>query len=106
MLFSRLTEPFVDFIRYMPAPVFGALLVAILGTQEAPKIAIIFIGTFFQMVLVVANTTRQIDPALLEAAQTLGADNRRLLTRVDRARRRCRASTSTCASCSAGRGPT
>ena len=82
MLFSRLTEPFVDFIRYMPAPAFGTLLVAILGTQEAPKVAMIFVGTFFQMVLVLANTTRQMDPALLEAAQTLGADNRRLLTRV------------------------
>jgi NitT/TauT family transport system permease protein len=82
MLFSRLTEPFVDFIRYMPAPAFGTLLVAILGTQEAPKVAVIFVGTFFQMVLVLANTTRQTDPALLEAAQTLGAGNRRLLTRV------------------------
>jgi NitT/TauT family transport system permease protein len=82
MLFARLTEPFVDFIRYMPAPAFGTLLVAILGTQEAPKVAVIFVGTFFQMVLVLANTTRQTDPALLEAAQTLGAGNRRLLTRV------------------------
>ena len=82
MLVSRLTEPFVDFIRYMPAPAFGTLLVAVLGTQEAPKVAVIFVGTFFQMVLVLANTTRQMDPALLEAAQTLGADNRRLLTRV------------------------
>jgi NitT/TauT family transport system permease protein len=82
MLFARLTEPFVDFIRYMPAPAFGTLLVAILGTQEAPKVAVIFVGTFFQMVLVLANTTRQMDPGLLEAAQTLGADNRRLLTRV------------------------
>lgn len=82
MLFSRLTEPFVDFIRYMPAPAFGTLLVAILGTQQAPKVAVIFVGTFFQMVLVLANTTRQMDPALLEAAQTLGAGNRRLLSRV------------------------
>jgi NitT/TauT family transport system permease protein len=81
-LFSRLTEPFVDFIRYMPAPAFGTLLVAVLGTQEAPKVAVIFVGTFFQMVLVLANTTRQMDHGLLEAAQTLGANNRRLLTRV------------------------
>jgi len=82
MLFARLTEPFVDFIRYMPAPAFGTLLVAILGTQAAPKVAVIFVGTFFQMVLVLANTTRQMDRGLLEAAQTLGADNRKLLTHV------------------------
>ena len=80
--FSRITEPFVDFIRYMPAPAFGVLAVAFLGIEDAPKVAIIFIGTFFQMVLVVANTTRLLDGALLEAAQTLGADRRRLLTRV------------------------
>lgn len=80
--FSRLVEPFIDFIRYMPAPAFGALMVAIFGIYDAPKVAIIFIGTFFQMVLVIANTTRRLDVSLLEAAQTLGANDRQLLTRV------------------------
>jgi NitT/TauT family transport system permease protein len=80
--FSRLIEPFVEFFRYLPAPAFGALAVAILGIHHAPKIAIIFIGTFFQQVLLVSNTTRKLDPALLEAAQTLGANNKALLFRV------------------------
>jgi len=81
-LFSKLTEPFIDFIRYMPAPAFGVLCVAALGLYDGPKIAIIWIGTFFQMVLVVANTTRQFDESLLEAAQTLGATKRALLMKV------------------------
>jgi NitT/TauT family transport system permease protein len=81
-LFSRLFEPFVDFIRYMPAPVFGALAVTILGLADEPKIAIIFVGTFFQMVLVVANTTRSVDPALLHAAQTLGTSRSGLVRHV------------------------
>lgn len=81
-LFSRLIEPFVDFVRYMPAPVFGALAVAVVGLQDAPKITIIFIGTFFQMVLVIANTTQLVEKSLLQAAQTLGASNRQLLTHV------------------------
>jgi NitT/TauT family transport system permease protein len=80
--FSRLFEPFVDFIRYMPAPVFGALAVAIFGLGDEPKVTIIFIGTFFQMVLIVANTTRLVDTSLLEAAQTLGAKPHQLVTRV------------------------
>lgn len=80
--FSRLFEPFIEFFRYLPAPAFGALAVAILGIHHAPKIAIIFIGTFFQQVLVVANTTRKLDPALLEAAQTLGAKNKSLMFKV------------------------
>jgi len=79
---SKLTEPFVEFFRYLPAPAFGALAVAILGIYAAPKIAIIFIGTFFQQVLVVANTTRKLDPSLLEAALTLGAKRISLLFRV------------------------
>jgi NitT/TauT family transport system permease protein len=81
-LFSRLIEPFVDFVRYMPAPVFGALAVAVLGLGDEPKITIIFIGTFFQAVLVVANTTRSVDLSLIQAAQTLGANHRQLLLRV------------------------
>ena len=79
---ARLIEPFVDFVRYMPAPVFGALAVAVLGLGDEPKITIIFIGTFFQMVLIVSNTTRAVDTALIQAAQTLGANNRQLLWNV------------------------
>ena len=79
---ARLVEPPIDFIRYMPAPVFGALMVAVFGLADAPKVAIIFIGTFFQMVLIVANTTRRLDRSLLEAAQTLGASRRQLVRHV------------------------
>lgn len=79
---SRLYEPFIEFFRYLPAPAFGALAVAILGIHDGPKIAIIFIGTFFQQVLVVANTTRKLDVALLEAALTLGAKRLQPLFRV------------------------
>lgn len=79
---SRLFEPATDFVRYMPAPAFGALAVAVLGIYDAPKIAIIVIGTFFQQVLVIANTVRRHDPGLIEAAQTLGAKRRQLLFRV------------------------
>lgn len=79
---ARITEPLVDFVRYMPAPAFGALMVAIFGIYQQPKIAIIFIGTFFQQVLVIANTVRKVDPGLIEAAQTLGAKKRNLVWHV------------------------
>jgi NitT/TauT family transport system permease protein len=80
--FARLQEPFIEFFRYLPAPAFGALCVAILGIDDGPKIAIIVIGTFFQQVLVIGNTVRKVDPALVEAAQTLGARGLRLMRRV------------------------
>ena len=68
--FARLQEPFIEFFRYLPAPAFGALCVAILGIDDGPKIALIVVGTFFQQVLVIANTVRKVDPDS-EAAQTL-----------------------------------
>lgn len=80
--FSRLIEPFIEFFRYLPAPAFGALCVAVLGIYDAPKIGIIFIGTFFQQVLVIANTVRKTDPALIEAAQTLGAGKWQIVSKV------------------------
>jgi NitT/TauT family transport system permease protein len=79
---SRLNEPFIEFFRYLPAPAFGALMVAILGIYDGPKIAIIVIGTFFQQVLVIANTTRKLDYSLLEAAMTLGTSKLKLLRHV------------------------
>jgi NitT/TauT family transport system permease protein len=79
---ARLTEPFIEFFRYLPAPAFGALAVAVLGIYDAPKISIIVIGTLFQQVLIVANTTRKLDPTIIEAALTLGTSRLRLLTRV------------------------
>lgn len=79
---SKVQEPFVEFFRYLPAPAFGALAVAVLGIHDGPKIAVIFIGTFFQQVLIVANTTRKLDISLLEAALTLGASKVQILFRV------------------------
>jgi len=79
---ARLSEPFIEFFRYLPAPAFGALAVAVLGIYDAPKISIIVIGTLFQQVLIVANTTRKLDPTIIEAALTLGTNRLRLLTKV------------------------
>ncbi len=79
---GRLQEPFIEFFRYLPAPAFGALAVAVLGIYDGPKIAIIVIGTFFQQVLVIANTTRKLEITLIEAARTLGTRGARLITKV------------------------
>ena len=79
---AQLTEPFVEFFRYLPAPAFGALAVAILGINDAPKIAIIIIGTLFQQVLIIANTTRLVDRSLIEAGFTLGTNKTKSLFHV------------------------
>jgi NitT/TauT family transport system permease protein len=70
---QALLEPLTDFIRYMPAVAFIPLVMLWVGIGEGSKIAIIFIGTFFQMVLMVAEDTRRVPMTQIEAAQTMGA---------------------------------
>jgi len=75
-------EPFISFSRYLPASAFIPLLILWAGTGEAQKLLVIFVGSFFQIVLMVAvaggNTRRD----LVEAAYTLGASDRGIVTRV------------------------
>jgi NitT/TauT family transport system permease protein len=66
-------EPLTDFIRYMPAVAFIPLVMLWAGIDEGSKILIIFIGTFFQMVLMVAEDVRRVPMAQIETAQTMGA---------------------------------
>jgi len=75
-------EPLTDFIRYMPAVAFIPLVMLWIGIDESAKIAIIFIGTFFQMVLMVAENVRFVPMAQIEAAQTMGASREELVRLV------------------------
>ena len=70
---QALLEPLMDFIRYMPAVAFIPLVMIWVGIDESSKIAIIFIGTFFQMVLMMAEDVRRVPMQQIEAAQTKGA---------------------------------
>ncbi len=70
---QALLEPLMDFIRYMPAVAFIPLVMIWVGIDESSKIAIIFIGTFFQMVLMMAEDVRRVPMQQIEAAQTMGA---------------------------------
>jgi NitT/TauT family transport system permease protein len=75
-------EPLTDFIRYMPAVAFIPLVMLWIGIDEGSKIAIIFIGTFFQMVLMVAEDVRRVPMQQIEAAQTMGATRAEILQLV------------------------
>jgi NitT/TauT family transport system permease protein len=57
----------------MPAVAFIPLVMLWVGIDEGSKVSIIFIGTFFQMVLMVAEDVRRVPAAQIEAAQTMGA---------------------------------
>ncbi len=72
-------EPLTDFIRYMPAVAFIPLVMVWVGIDESSKIAIIFIGTFFQMVLMMAEDIRRVPMEQIEAAQTMGASTSEII---------------------------
>ncbi len=75
-------EPLMDFIRYMPAVAFIPLVMLWVGIDESSKIAIIFIGTFFQMVLMVAEDIRRVPINQIEAAHTMGANKSEIVSLV------------------------
>jgi NitT/TauT family transport system permease protein len=77
-----LFEPIVGVVRYMPAPAFIPLLVIYLGLGEAPKIALIFIGTVFFNVLMIMDAVKFVPRELLETTYTLGGQRRQTLFQV------------------------
>jgi NitT/TauT family transport system permease protein len=75
-------EPFVSFARYLPASAFIPLLILWAGIGEAQKLMLIFIGSFFQLVLMVALQVGGTRRDLVEAAYTLGASDFGIVKRV------------------------
>jgi NitT/TauT family transport system permease protein len=75
-------EPFVSFARYLPASAFVPLLILWAGIGETQKLLVIFIGSVFQIILMVAVAVAQTRRDLVEAAYTLGARDRGVLARV------------------------
>jgi NitT/TauT family transport system permease protein len=75
-------EPQMGFLRYIPASALTPLLLIWLGIDEAPKIALILIGTVFYNALMVADVVRAVPGPLINAAYTLGAGRWTVLRRV------------------------
>jgi len=76
------TEPVVGFVRYMPASAFIPLFILWLGIGDIEKIAIIFVGSFFQLVLMVAVVAKNVHKDMLETAYTLGAKRFQVIRKV------------------------
>ena len=75
-------EPFVSFCRYLPASAFIPLLILWAGIGELQKVLVIFIGSVFQIVLMVAVCVGAARRDLVEAAYTLGAAPSGIVKRV------------------------
>ncbi len=75
-------EPLVDFIRYLPVPALVPLSIIWFGVGEGTKIFLLWLGTFFQLVLLVADDVRRVPQEFHETAMTVGAPGWRRLTDV------------------------
>ena len=75
---GALVEPIVDFIRYLPVPALVPLLIIWFGIGEASKVAVLWMGTFFQLVLLIADDAKRIPREFVETGYTLGAKPRQI----------------------------
>jgi NitT/TauT family transport system permease protein len=75
-------EPLVDFIRYMPVVAFVPLSILWSGTGDAQKFLIIFIGTFFQQVLMIMDNVKRVPRDFIDLGRTLGLPDRKILWRI------------------------
>jgi len=75
-------EPVTNFVRYLPVSALIPLLILWVGIGIEEKIAVIFIGTFFQQLILIADVSRLVSHDLLDVSYTLGADRRTVVTRV------------------------
>ncbi|MDR6953465.1 NitT/TauT family transport system permease protein [Ancylobacter sp. 3268] len=69
-------EPLVNFIRYLPVTSFVPLFILWIGIGIEQRIMVIFFGTFFQQLVMIADVSRGVQKDLLNASYTLGATRR------------------------------
>ena len=81
-LVEAVIAPICEFIRYMPVPAFVPLVMVWCGIGEGAKITIVFLGCFFQMVLMIADDARSVSDDLLSSSYTLGTTRWTTITKV------------------------
>lgn len=79
---AAMIEPIVNFMRYLPVTSLIPLLILWIGIGLEEKIAVIFLGTFFQQIVLVSDVARQVHEDLFNVSYTLGANRRQIVMRV------------------------
>jgi NitT/TauT family transport system permease protein len=81
-LAEAVLEPVVNFVRYLPVSAMIPLLILWVGIDYEARVAVIFIGTFFQQMILVADVSAHVPRDLLDVSYTLGAGRRQVVSRV------------------------
>jgi NitT/TauT family transport system permease protein len=79
---EAIVEPVVDFIRYMPVVAFVPLTILWTGTGDTQKYLIIWIGTFFQQVLLIMDNVKGVPWDFINLGRTLQLRESRILMRI------------------------
>jgi NitT/TauT family transport system permease protein len=79
---EAIVEPVVDFIRYMPVVAFVPLTILWTGTGDTQKYLIIWIGTFFQQVLLIMDNTKSVPWDFINLGRTLQMRESKILMRI------------------------
>ena len=79
---EAIVEPVVDFVRYMPVVAFVPLTILWTGTGDTQKYLIIWIGTFFQQVLLIMDNVKGVPWDFINLGRTLQMRESRILTRI------------------------
>lgn len=66
----------------MPASAFIPLVLLWIGIGDSAKVSIIFIGVFFQIIVMVADAVRNVPQDYVEAMYTMGAEQSEVITLV------------------------
>ena len=80
--FEGFLEPFVDLVRYMPVVALVPLTILWVGIGDEQKFLILFIGVFFQEVLMIMNNVKDVPMDLLRIGYTLGLTQREVLWHI------------------------
>jgi NitT/TauT family transport system permease protein len=79
---QALIEPISGFMRYIPVSALIPLMILWIGIGIEQKIMVIFLGTFFQQLILISDVSARISKDLIDCAYTLGANRRQVVMRV------------------------
>ena len=79
---QKIIEPWINFIRNIPALAYAPLLVITFGVGQKPAIILIWICTFMTMSITIYQGIRNIDVTLIKAARVLGANDFQIFTKI------------------------
>jgi ABC-type nitrate/sulfonate/bicarbonate transport system permease component len=79
---SYMADPWLNLLNSLPRVALLPLIALWIGIGIESKIAVVFLGAFFSVVIPTVQGVRTIDRRFLDVAQSFGASQRRLFTSV------------------------